>query len=93
MSLPQSRAVSLPQSRAADGVVPKTSLIGKSYIQPSSLQRLVLFCFFPLRTFLTRIFFQEILGLEGSNISWGKKTLGNFSAEFPRSKFPQEKKA
>ena len=38
-------AVGLAQSRAADGVVPKTSLIGKSYIQRSSLQRLVLFCF------------------------------------------------
>ena len=37
----------LPQSRAVDGVVPETSLIGKSYIQRSSLQRLVLFLFFP----------------------------------------------
>ena len=66
-------AVCLPQSRAADGVVPKTSLIGKSYIQRSSLQRLVSFCFFPLRPFLTRFFSQEILGLEGSKIYWGKK--------------------
>ena len=41
-------AVCLPQSRAADGVVPKTSLIENSYIQRSSLQCLVLFCFFPL---------------------------------------------
>ena len=64
----------LPQSRAADGVVPKTSLIGKSYIQRSSLQRLVLSCFFPLRPFLTRECLQEILGLEGSKVSWGKKT-------------------
>ena len=70
----------LPQSRAADGVVPKTSLIGKSYIQRSSLQRLILFCFFPLRPFLKRIFFQEILGLEGSKNSWVKKK-GNVSYE------------
>ena len=34
------------------------------------------------RPFLTRKFFQEILGLEGSKISWGKKR--------PRPKFPQE---
>ena len=76
----------LPLSRAADGVVSKTSLIGKSYIQRSSLQRLVLFCFFSLRPFLSRNFFQEILGLEGSKISWGKKK-GNVSYEeiFPQN--------
>ena len=45
-----------------------------------------------LRPFLTRKFFQEILGLEGSRISWEKKRLlrGNFPAKFPRPKFPQE---
>ena len=43
-----------------------------------------------IRPFLTRKFFQEILGLEGSKIYWKK----NVSYEkFPRPKFPQEKKA
>ena len=45
------------------------------------------------RPFLTRKIAQEILGLEGSKISWEKKTRllrGNFPAKFPRPKFPQE---
>ena len=37
-----------------------------------------------MRPFLTRKFFQDILGLEGSKTSWEKKCL---------EKFPQEKKA
>ena len=39
----------------------------------------------------TRKFFQEILGLQGSKISWEKTPRllrGNFPAKFPRSKFP-----
>ena len=48
--------------------------------------------FMAVRLFLTRKFFQEILGLEGSNISWEKKHVSydecfrqNFLAQnFPR---------
>ena len=40
-----------------------------------------------LRPFLTRKFFREILGLEGSKLSWKKN---NFLEKFPRPKFPQE---
>ena len=46
-----------------------------------------------LRPFLTRKFFQEILGLESSKISWKCFLRGIFSETFPRLKFPQEKKA
>ena len=66
-------AVCLPQFRAADSVGPKTSLIGKSYIQRSSLQRLVFICFFLLRPFLTRIFSRKGLDWRGQKILGAKK--------------------
>ena len=61
-----------------------------------------IFHFFPIRPdrnrswmvrpFLTRKFFQEILGLEGSKISWGKKNVSyeEILGKFPRPEFPQE---
>ena len=50
---------------------------------------------FLLRPFLTRKCFREILRLEGLKISREKKGFlrGNFVENFPRPKFPQEKKA
>ena len=86
-------AVCLPQSRAADGVVPKTSLIGKSYIQRSSLQRLVLFYFFPFKTVSYEEIFPgnfRVVGvirkISSPKISSGKKSSnspsrGNFQAQ------------
>ena len=44
---------------------------------------------FLVRPFLTRNFFQEILGLEGSKISWGEKNVSYgeiFSKNFLRKK-------
>ena len=41
--------------------------------QPCTPKRVASTTFRTLRPFLTRKFFQEILGLEGSNISWKKK--------------------
>ena len=45
-----------------------------------------------LRPFLTRKLFQEILGLEGSKISWEKTPFltRKFPEKFPRPKLPQE---
>ena len=42
---------------------------------------------FPVTPFLTRNFFQETLGLEGSKISWGKKNEGIFRKHFLAQNF------
>ena len=67
-------AVRLPQSRAADGVVPKTSLIGKSYIQRSSLQRFVVL-FFSFKTFSYEDIFPGNFGVGGAKNFLGEKNV------------------
>ena len=44
--------------------------------------------FMAVRPFLTRKFFQEILGLEGSKISWEKKNVSKISKVVYRYRYP-----